>query len=315
MNDIQENRLSMINKTCDYVDEHATELSGITSIATQNNALKATRDAIITEEGEAVEDTTGTAELKQQRRTAVTNAILQACAAVESLAVDTNDPELRRKMNYTKSELDTLRDFELVGVAELVYIATEAVIGSLGAYLYDGAALAIFLTARTNYSSIVTKPKAKIEGKATAGHNVDELFDDANVILDKLDVFLKNFRFAPDGLYFGYLLARRIDDNSGPSSGGGGGSTGTEYTGTVNPMSFATLPVTYNSTTPVLLENPGTVTLFYHLFLNGLSNSSQKQVDPGASDTFLMGEWSANGNEIRIFNNTAAPGSYKITLG
>ena len=144
---------------------------------------------------------------------------------------------------------------------------------------------------------------------------VDDLFDDADVILDKTDTYLKIFRFAPNALYFGYLLARRIDDNTGPGGGGGGGGTGTVFTGPVNAMSFATVPVTYNAATPVLLENPGTTTLFYQLYLNGFSSGNQKQIDPAGSDTFLMGEWAANGNEIRIFNNSPMTGSYKITLG
>lgn len=314
MNDIQENRLGMINKTCSYLDENAAALSSVPSVATAAIALKAKRDEIIDANEEAIADTTGTAENKQNKRNTLTDAILLAGASVESYAVDINDPDLRRLVNYTKSELDLKRDFEILGIADLVYKTTEPLVPSLGAYAYTNNELTNFNTARNAYRPLVTKPKEKIEGKARAGKVVDELFDDADVILDKADTYLKIFRFAPGGLYFGYLLARRIDDNAGPGGGGGGG-TGTVFTGPVNAMSFATVPVTYNAATPVLLENPGPVTLFYSLYFNGLSNGMQKQIEPAGSDTFLMGEWAANGNEIRVFNNSGSAGSYKITLG
>jgi hypothetical protein len=313
MNDIQENRLGMINKTCSYLDENATALSSVASVATAATALKAKRDEIIDANEEAIADTTGTAENKQNKRNTLTDGILLAGASVESYAVDINDPDLRRMVNYTKSELDLKRDYEIVGIADLVYKITEPLLPSLAAYAYTNTELTAFDTARDAYRPLVTKPKEKIEGKARAGKVVDELFDDADVILDKLDTYLKIFRFAPNALYFGYLLARRIDDNTGPSGGGGG--SGTVLTGPVNAMSFAGVPVTYDAAKPVLLENPGPVTLFYALYFNGLSNGMQKQIDPGASDTFLMGEWAANGSEIRAFNNTGTPGTYKITIG
>jgi hypothetical protein len=316
MNDIQENRLGMINKTCSYLDNNAAALASVPSVATAATALKAKRDEIIDANEEAIADTTGTAENKQNKRTALTDAILLAGASVESYAVDIDDPDLRRLVNYNKSELDLKRDYEILGIADLVYKTTEPLVPSLGAYAYTATELTAFDTARNAYRPLVTKPKEKIEGKARAGKVVDDLFDDADVILDKTDTYLKIFRFAPGALYFGYLLARRIDDNTGPGGGGGGGGTGTVFTGPVNAMSFATVPVTYNAVTPVLLENPGTTTLFYQLYLNGFSSGNQKQIDPAGSDTFLMGEWAANGNEIRIYNNSAAAtGTYKITLG
>lgn len=314
MNDLQENRLSMINKTCSYLDTNATAFTSVASVATATSALKSKRDEIIDANEEAIEDTTGAAENKENKRKALVDAILLAGASVESLAVDNNDPDLRRKVNYNKSELDLKRDMEIVGIADLVYETTDALIGSLGGYAYTPTELTAFDTARGAYRPVATRPKEKIEGKARAGKVVDELFDDADVILDKLDTYLKIFRFAPGALYFGYLLARRIDDNTGPGGGGGGG--GTVLTGAVNPMSFAGVPVTYKAATPVLLENPGTVTLSYALYFNGLSNGMQKQIDPAGSDTFLMGDWAANGNEIRVFNNSATiAGNYKITIG
>lgn len=311
MNDIQENRLSMINKTCSYLDENAAALSGVASVATAATQLKAKRDEIIDVNEEAIIDTSGTAENKQNKRYTLTDAILLAAASVESYALDTDNPDLRRLVNYTKSELDQKRDLEIVGIADLVYKTTQPLLPSLAAYAYTNTELTAFDTARNAYRPLVTKPKEKIEGKARAGKVVDELFEDAEVILDKLDTYLKIFRFTPGGLYFGYLLARKIDDNTGQ----GGGGTGTVLTGPVNPMSTASVPVTYDAAKPVLLENPGTVTLFYALYFNGLSNGMQKQIDPGGSDTFVMGDWAANGNEIRIINNTGTAGTYKITMG
>ncbi len=313
MNDIQENRLSMINKTCSYLDDHAAALASVPSIATATTQLKDKRTEIMDAEEEAIEDISGAAEDKAAKRKTLTDSILLAGASVESYAVDINDPNLRRKVDYTKSELDAKRDMELVGIADLVYKTTEANIASLGAYAYPAVALPAFDAARTAFRAVATKPKERIEDKATAGNVVDQLFEAANIILDKLDTYLKIFRFAPGGLYFEYLLARRIDDNTGPGGGGGGG--GTVLTGAVNPMGFASVPVTYSAATPVLLENPGTVTLFYALYFNGLSNGMQKQIDPAGSDTFMMGDWAANGNEIRVFNNTGTAGSYKITIG
>lgn len=314
MNDTQENKLSMYNKVGSFLDDHVAQLATIPAIATVELLFDQTRLDIVDSEEEASEDTTGYALDKAQKQETLIAAILRAASAVESHATITGDYPLAKRINFTRSELGAMRDMYLLAPADLTYETALPLMASLAAYGYNAVDLANFDTARNAYRAVVTKPKEKIEDKMVAGRAVDLLFEKGDRELSTLDVLMKNFNTGTTVLlYFEYQLARKIDDAAGPGGGGGGG--GTVLTGAVNAMSFAGVPVTYNAATPVLLENPGPTTLFYQLYFNGLSNGMQKLINPAGSDTFLMGDWAANGNEIRVFNNTPVAGTYKITIG
>lgn len=313
MNDIQENKLSMYNKVGSFLDDNAAQLAAIPSIATVELLFDQTRLDIIDNEEEASEDTTGYALDKAQKQETLIAAILRAAAAVESHATITGDYPLAKRINFTRSELITMRDMFLLAPADLTYETAQTLMPSLLAYGYTAVDLAGFNTARNAYRAVVTKPKEKIEDKAVAGRAVDMLFDKADNELSTLDILMKNFNTGSTVLlYFEYQLARRIDNAAAPGPGPG---TTQVWEGAVAINSFATAgPFTYNATTPVLIENTGDTALNFQLMLGGIG-SAPLNLMPHTQLATNLGAMGANGDTIRINNNNPTEGSYRITLG
>jgi len=320
MNDIQENHLSMFNKDTNFLGEHAAELAGVPSIAAQKAILDQAIADIISNEGLAIEDTTGYKTDKDKKEAALRASILRGCAAVESYGVDTNDDPLQDKMNYQPSELEKLRDMELLGVADLVYKTTETFFngGNLALYAYIQADFDLFTTSRNAYRLVVTRPKEKIEGKAKAGKVVDDFFVVAFTAIYKNDVFMKNFRTAPNGLYFGYLLSRRIDDNTGGGTGDTTPPAPLVISGTVNPgeTKLLTAIPAFTPTAQIKIEN-GAVELEYGLRQDGGPIiGTPITVPANTMQNTTLGALGASGNELVVFHKgiIPMPETYTVTI-
>jgi hypothetical protein len=306
----QENRYSAVLKVQAFLSDRAAELAAVTQIATEKLVLDSYIQGIIVNDGIATADTTGYAQAKANARVALTSAALRLTRAAKALAVDTSDPILLKKTDYTKSELDKKRDTELHVSCQQISDFVTPLVPSLSGYLITPAHLTVLNTNLATYYSTLPQPGGQTDIKVVAGRNVEELLNKAySMLKDKMDTYLDLFLEDDPDLVEQYYLARAIDDNTG---GGNGKQT---FSGTVGAMSSATAgPVTYKADATVKLVTTSPQGLYFQLMNGGMSSGSQVYVAGLGSEEMKFSMLGVAGDSFMVSNNNGMPGDFSITI-
>jgi hypothetical protein len=313
----EENRFSALVKVQTFLTEKAASLAAVTQIATEKLVLDSYIDGIILNDGIATADTTGYAIAKGNARVALTSAALRMTRATKALAIDTNDPILLKKADYTKSELDKKRDSDLYITSKQISDMVTPLVPALAGYLILPAHLTVLNTNLATYYTTLPQPGGQTDQKVVAGSNVAELLSKAYGLLStKMDAYLDLFLEDNPDLVEEYYLARAIDDNTGSGGGGGGGGGSTqEFSGSVVPMGTDTVgPITYNAAASMTLSATGPSDLTFQLMSGAVPSGGEKTVLAFTSKTDLMSAFGPAGDSISITNTSAAPAGYSITI-
>lgn len=317
MDAIEENRFSALIKVQTFLAEKATDLAGVTQIATEKLVLDSYIDGIVLNDGIATADTTGYAIAKTNARVALTTSALRMTRAAKAFAIDTNDSILLKRADYTKSELDKKRDTELHVTCQQISDFVTPLVPSLAGYLVLPAHLTVLNTNIGTYYTTLPQPGGQTDQKVVAGRNVAELMSKAYGMLStKMDAYLDLYIDDFPDLVELYYLARAIDDNTGGGGGGGGGGTEPqEFSGTVLAMNSTTVgPIVYSASANIKLASNDPVSLTFQLMNGAVPAGPPVSVPPSTVVEIPLSDMGAAGDSIMVSNSSPMPGAYSISI-
>jgi len=313
MNDIQEDRNSMFLVAKKYLGEHAIDFSTHPKIAPAKVLLDQLIQQTSEADARAIVNMTGVAEDKAEERVDLEKICFLVSNAANSYGRNIKDRTLEKQTKYEMSDFEGMRDSDLDTTAQLLKKIVEPIIGNLADDRLYPADLVTLETERQDFINMLADPAYAKLDKIEAGTEVDELQEKTTLLLVDVDAYVNTYRFENTALWRGWYLARKIITTGG---GGGGADEATVFTGTLNPFSSAKVTMLpYNAATPVKLESTGADALSFSLTDNGMPVGSPVIVSPGSPVETTLGDMGPSGTELLVQNNSASPGSYKVTIG
>lgn len=226
MNARQENKLSMAKTVQTTLTESADKVNSTTAFATAKTSLDTTIaevDALV--QKQAVQFGGSAADKKLAAAKAI-DAAMEIIGPAKSYATEKENNTLLQQLNYSKSGLRDMRDSVLANVLTLIKDTVNGIINELKDYGVTTDQVAALETAITNYNTVMGKPQANKNVKATATKQLNGTFKKLTSILKRLDGFAENKKSSEPEFYLRYVQARKIVDNKGGGKGDeGGGST------------------------------------------------------------------------------------------
>lgn len=312
MNKTEVNHHDMHLKVQRFLALHAAETAGVAQVATLEALLDDLIDNVITQDGAATVDTSGTAEAKKAKRTLLTALFMHVVAGAKAHFTTVDDTEQLRIVDFTLSEVTALRDSELYTTLWNVYDTNLVpVAASLTGYNVTALQMTQLDTLLDEWRTLIKAPSLKIDQKVVAGHNVEELQAAITTLLDtRLDVVMDTFKMGNPDLVEGYYLARAIDDT--------GGSSAWIHSGTVDAGAGVATPTFEGAQgdTPLKLQNTGTADLSFQMLLGGAPVGAPKALSAGSTYAGLIGDLAPEGNAFKVENTDMVnAGTYKVTVG
>lgn len=316
MNSHQIDKFNMYLKVDDFFDDHTADTASHPQIAPKHTLFKGLLDDITLQEATASADNTGVAEDKAALRTKAEIEIFDALTAVSGFARDNDNFTLLRKVDFTMSQLQKLRDMMLYAHGKEVERHATAHALALSSYAYTAVQLATLGTSLSSFFASISEPKDAIEASAVAGHTVDRLFVQADNLLEHLDIYMDSFRFSTPALWDEYRMARSIDDAGGGSgSDDEGTASGTLMAGAM----AVVLEFTYDGALEYTISNNGLGTpLQASLYEDGapVAGATVLTISAGMSQSALLASWGPSGNQLFLHNMSLTQElGYTVSVG
>lgn len=155
----------------------------------------------------------GAAAEKAQAFQVLVDAAYEVAAATRACAVASNNKELAKRVDFSRSDVGKGRDTSVVARCQDIWTAATENVGSLGNYGVTSAKLNALKKKIEDFQSVQAKPR---QGKATsssATKELSKLFRRADELLnDQLDGLAVQFKGTQPAFYNAYKTARVIVD-------------------------------------------------------------------------------------------------------
>lgn len=232
MTDRQENKLSMYAAVIQVCTDYTltwTPLAAFGTVFTNfTNTTQTITNTRITQESV----TTGVAKDKATLRENMADLALKVGKAVVAYASVNNNNALLDKVNYSRSQLLSVRDTISADRCRVIHTEATAVLADLTDYGVDAPLLTDLDTAISDYSIAITTPRTAITTRKTSTSELKTLFAEADKILKKqMDTLMEMFKADAPTFYTNYFNARVIVDLKGSGGSGNGGDEGGDDTG------------------------------------------------------------------------------------
>ena len=319
MNDVQRNKLMMINKVIEFFQEHGPVLFPLNpGLEDDVDALIALRDAILDDDTEATQDTTGIAEDKVIDRTDVVRTSKRVGKALVAYYMQTNNRTLKNRYKINDSAWDTYNDAEVLKMSGLIKKG-GATVGAAALAPFNGF-LPADLTAQSDahdaFLDIVALPTEKRSEKVSYGILVDRHYEEADKLLqDTIDDKMELHEETHPQEYLEYKGARGIDD----TGNSGGSSSIINYSGTLaaNSVNSPGTIGTYAPDVNIQLKATGTVAITFGLLNGAAPAGSTITVPAGGTLNVVLSAFGAT-SATAIFVKNDSPdtaGTYAIKIG
>ncbi|MBX7241876.1 MAG: carboxypeptidase-like regulatory domain-containing protein [Bacteroidia bacterium] len=147
---------------------------------------------------------------KEVAKKLVVSTALEIALTIKVYATDSNNLILKDDFTLTQSDLDQLRDTELIIEAQRIHAAAAAMAVDLAPYGITPVMVSAFLTAITGFVSILATPRIKVSQKFIARESIDVLLFQATNILDSIDALMLRYKYSNTVFYKEYRKARKI---------------------------------------------------------------------------------------------------------
>lgn len=212
----QENRLSMILAVLICMDNNRTQWQNtpaINQIVTDiKGKVLAIRGTHITQS----QKTTGTTRNKKQQRTALINALTNIIGPLSAYARQQQNNELLVDVRKTKSQMERMRDNNLLDFALNTYNLAQTYLANLQTdYGVSTSDISNLLTQQETFDNLISAPRTRKTITKNATTRLVDLLDTTNTSLDTLDDLMLPYRNKNIDFYTIYHNARNIIDLHG----------------------------------------------------------------------------------------------------
>lgn len=180
---------------------------------------------------------------KKLRETAMLTNALKVGSAVYEFADDSNDNELKQKVDFKHWQLLKMSDLEKETICREIYNTADASLAAMGTdYIIAQADLVDFDKSINDYALYITKPRQAIVSSSSAKMEVGEMIKNAYLIMSKLDRLMVHFETSQPQFYATYFKSRNIilkgsssksDTNTSVDNGADEITTPNEYVKTI----------------------------------------------------------------------------------
>lgn len=219
MNNHQESKLKRNNVLLTVFGNYPKEVASIPALAKSVVKFQEINGAISPEHGKQSFDSKGITSNKNQTRDQVAELGLVIAGALYSLADELNNPDLRQRMDLA------ITDFKQISSALFenlcIGIAAEANknMASLAEHGIEENTIKTFVSLLDSYKSMATAPRNVIVNKSTATLTLDDLFTEADMIVEnKFDKLMPQFKEKNIAFYRDYVSARILENRGSRSA-------------------------------------------------------------------------------------------------
>jgi hypothetical protein len=177
--------LDMFYAVENHFDDNTAAWTGNVPLATAKTTFSQKIAAIGVQHAIQLSNTTGVTVNKTTIRKSLETQTFMIGSAISGYASATGNTDLYGRAKYTKTDLDQLRDAELVGISANLATDANAEIANLAPYGILPATITAFNTLRTSFGAIMKNPTEAIGRRKKATDRIAELLPDATTFLNE----------------------------------------------------------------------------------------------------------------------------------
>lgn len=221
MDSSQEDKLGMFIKCKVYLTDNHVKLAMNPFFAAAEITLDANITAIIAADSIATRNLTGFTTGKGITQADLKLAILTIAAAGRGYYTTHKDAGKKALVRFVKSDLDKLRDSDLLVASATVHTVVDPIKANLAPWDVTSAMVDDLPVKTDAYRANLQSPRTEQINSQVAGKTVDELYNDTMNLLHDADDHFAVFEFTSPALFSGWQLSRAIDDSGGSSDTSG----------------------------------------------------------------------------------------------
>jgi hypothetical protein len=215
MNNNQENQFSMAKAVQQVLNNNIAIVSTLPAFSTAKNDLDDVISAINEAAQSQLQNTTGTAQDKEQAALMAIEKVLTVTGPAKSYAKNEENNTLFQSLDFTRSVLQKMRDTELSNTLTSVSTTLAGIIPELATYGITAAELADLDAAIETYNSLMSAPRTAITNKSAATAAVAQAFINLKPVFIRLDGLAEGQKTANPVFYNAYKAARVVVDSRG----------------------------------------------------------------------------------------------------
>lgn len=304
-----EDKLSMYEKTNLFVKDHIDEISAVVKRAVIEKAnFEEALNELMYIIANAGGQTTGYTQIKENARFLLERSMLKIMRALKAFAIDENLFDLKAKNDYSRTDVERLRDSDLFTTALRIYGLANDNEAGIANYSITHDNISKLDTYAKSFFEVIQLPKDKIGERSSYNKLIELKMAEIDTILyDKFDNYLSLIEFDNVQLYAQYRSARSIDNSRGTSSS-------KQYSGTVAAgLTVMVVQQDYDQDRSYTFFNKGNADLQIGLSTDGVSiNSSSVTLQPGDEISRDASDLNSEGNYLLVQNMGSIDGKYEI---
>ena len=304
-----EDKLSMYEKTNLFVKDHIDEISTVVKRAVIEKAnFEEALNELMYIIANAGGQTTGYTQIKENARFLLERSMLKIMRALKAFAIDENLFDLKAKSDYSRTDVERLRDSDLFTTALRIYGLANDNEAGIANYSITRDNINKLDTYAKSFFEVIQLPKDKIGERSSYNKLIELKMAEIDTILyDKFDNYLSLLEFDNVQLYAQYRSARSIDNSRGTSSS-------KQYSGTVAAgLTVMVIQQDYDQDRSYTFFNKGNADLKIGLSTDGVSiNSSSVTLQPGDEISRDASDLNSEGNYLLVQNIGNIDGKYEI---
>lgn len=304
-----EDKLSMYEKTNLFVKDHIDEISTVVKRAVIEKAnFEEALNELMYIIANAGGQTTGYTQIKENARFLLERSMLKIMRALKAFAIDENLFDLKAKSDYSRTDVERLRDSDLFTTALRIYGLANDNEAGIANYSITHDNINKLDTYAKSFFEVIQLPKDKIGERSSYNKLIELKMAEIDIILyDKFDNYLSLIEFDNVQLYAQYRSARSIDNSRGTSSS-------KQYSGTVAAgLTVMVIQQDYDQDRSYTFFNKGNADLQIGLSTDGISiNSSSVTLQPGDEISRDASDLNSEGNYLLVQNIGSIDGKYEI---
>jgi hypothetical protein len=304
-----EDKLSMYEKTGLFVKDHIVEISTVVKRAVIEKAnFEEALNELMYIIANAGGQTTGYTQIKENARFLLERSMLKIMRALKAFAIDENLFDLKAKNDYSRTDVERLRDSDLFTTALRIYGLANDNEAGIANYSITHDNISKLDTYAKSFFEVIQLPKDKIGERSSYNKLIELKMAEIDTILyDKFDNYLSLIEFDNVQLYAQYRSARSIDNSRGTSSS-------KQYSGTVAAgLTVMVVQQDYDQDRSYTFFNKGNADLQIGLSTDGVSiNSSSVTLQPGDEISRDASDLNSEGNYLLVQNMGSIDGKYEI---
>ena len=309
MNARNEDKLSMYEKVRLFLKDHLQQIGDfIPSVIDVKIEFNTQLDALMEIIANAGSQTTGYTLIKENARKELEQSMVRIIRGLKAVAVDNNLFDLKAKAEYSRSEIERLRDSDIYTTGIRIAKLAEEHRSSLSNYSISFDHIIHLKNLNAAFFEVIQLPKDKIGERASYNKLIDTKLNQIDKILrDKLDTYMSIIEFDEETLYSQYRSSRNIDSSRGL------GSTKTYKNSIAEGLFAVIVHQDYDADRSYTFTNKGNADLIFGLSMNGKTISGVSlPLSPGDEASRDASDLNGEGDFLIVINNGKGEGVYEV---